>query len=85
MSVLFTVILPVFIVLGYGYVVAWRGLLTEAGIDALMRFADAPPVRVARSKPLMVSVVAIARRVAVSVIVPLRVPPQCEATCLVHW
>ena len=40
MSVLFTVILPVFIVLGYGYVVAWRGLLTEAGIDALMRFAQ---------------------------------------------
>lgn len=40
MSVLFTVILPVFIVLGYGYVVAWRGMLTEAAIDALMRFAQ---------------------------------------------
>lgn len=40
MTVLFTVILPVFLVLGYGYVVAWRGMLTEQGIDSLMRFAQ---------------------------------------------
>ncbi len=40
MSILLSVILPVFIVLGAGYVVTWRGLITEAGIDGLMKFAQ---------------------------------------------
>ncbi len=40
MSVLLTVILPVFLVLGYGYVVAWRGWMAPPGVDGLMRFAQ---------------------------------------------
>lgn len=40
MSILLSVILPVFIVLGFGYAVAWKGLMTEAGIDGLMKFAQ---------------------------------------------
>lgn len=40
MSALTAVILPVFIVLGFGYVAAWRGWFTEAGIDALMKFTQ---------------------------------------------
>ena len=40
MSALFSVILPVFLVLGAGYLATWRGLLTPAGIDGLMKFAQ---------------------------------------------
>lgn len=40
MSALIDVILPVFLVIGFGYVVTWRGLFTESGIDALMRFTQ---------------------------------------------
>jgi len=40
MSALTSVILPVFLVLGAGYLAAWRGLLTPAGVDGLMRFAQ---------------------------------------------
>jgi hypothetical protein len=40
MTALIEVILPVFLVLGAGYLAAWRGLLTEAGIDGLMKFAQ---------------------------------------------
>ncbi|MPQ94639.1 AEC family transporter [Thioclava sp. JE_KL1] len=51
MSVLIDVILPVFLVIGFGYVVAWRGLFSEGAIDGLMRFAQnfAVPVLLARS------------------------------------
>lgn len=40
MSTLFTVILPVFLVIGFGYVTAWRRLFAEAATDGLMRFAQ---------------------------------------------
>lgn len=40
MSILLSVILPVFIVLGFGYAMAWRGLIKEEGIDGLMKFAQ---------------------------------------------
>lgn len=40
MSALVSVILPVFLVLGAGYLAAWRGLLSPDGIDGLMRFAQ---------------------------------------------
>ncbi|MFV0408783.1 MAG: AEC family transporter [Paracoccus sp. (in: a-proteobacteria)] len=40
MSGLFDVVLPVFLVIGFGYAVAWRGLMTNAGFDGVMRFAQ---------------------------------------------
>jgi predicted permease len=40
MSALIDVILPVFLVIGFGYVVTWRGLFSESGVDALMRFTQ---------------------------------------------
>lgn len=40
MSALFTVILPVFLVIGFGWVVTWRGWFGEAAVDGLMRFAQ---------------------------------------------
>lgn len=40
MTVLFDVILPVFIVIGFGYLVAWRKLFSEVAVDGLMRFAQ---------------------------------------------
>jgi hypothetical protein len=40
MQVLLEVILPVFIVIGFGYVAAWRGLYSAAAVDGLMRFAQ---------------------------------------------
>jgi predicted permease len=51
MSGLIDVILPVFLVIGFGYVVAWRGLFSDAAVDGLMRFAQnfAVPVLLARS------------------------------------
>lgn len=51
MSTLIDVILPVFLVLGFGYVVAWRKMFSEAAVDGLMRFAQnfAVPVLLARS------------------------------------
>lgn len=39
MQTLITVILPVFLLIGFGYVAAWRGLFSEANVDSLMRFA----------------------------------------------
>lgn len=39
MQTLITVILPVFLVIGFGYTAAWRGLFPEANVDGLMRFA----------------------------------------------
>lgn len=40
MSILLAVVLPVFLVIGAGFLSAKRRLLTEAGIDGLMRFAQ---------------------------------------------
>lgn len=40
MQALIDVILPVFLILAAGYLMAWKGLVSEAGIDGLMRFAQ---------------------------------------------
>lgn len=40
MLTLITVILPVFLVTGFGYWAVWRGYITDAGIDGLMKFAQ---------------------------------------------
>lgn len=40
MQALLDVIIPVFLVIGVGYVSVWRGLLTDEAIDALMIFAQ---------------------------------------------
>jgi len=51
MTALIDVILPVFLVIGFGYVAAWRGLFTESAVDGVMRFAQtfAVPVLLFRS------------------------------------
>ncbi|MDB6177058.1 AEC family transporter [Paracoccus sp. Z330] len=40
MSALFTTILPVFLLVGFGYFVSWRGWFSERDSDGLMRFAQ---------------------------------------------
>jgi malonate transporter and related proteins len=40
MSILLSVILPVFLVLAFGYVMRWRGLISDDHVDALMTFAQ---------------------------------------------
>ncbi|MBK5925500.1 malonate transporter [Rhodovulum sulfidophilum] len=40
MEALIEVILPVFLVLGFGYVAVWRGLFSDAGVDGLMKFTQ---------------------------------------------
>ncbi|QJD15824.1 AEC family transporter [Paracoccus sanguinis] len=40
MTALFDVILPVFLVIGFGYLVAWRGLFAPAAVDGLQRYAQ---------------------------------------------
>lgn len=40
MQTLLDVILPVFLVIGFGYVAVWRGLFPMAGIDGVLRFAQ---------------------------------------------
>lgn len=40
MQTLLNVILPVFLVLGFGYVAVWRGWMTDNGIEGLMRFTQ---------------------------------------------
>ncbi|WBU59517.1 AEC family transporter [Paracoccus albus] len=40
MSGLFDVVLPVFLVIGFGYLVTWRGLFSESAVDGVMRFAQ---------------------------------------------
>lgn len=40
MSALFTIILPVFLVVGFGYLVSWRGWFKEGAVDGLMNFAQ---------------------------------------------
>ncbi|SES32785.1 hypothetical protein SAMN04490244_110152 [Tranquillimonas rosea] len=40
MQALIEVILPVFLVIGFGYVAVWRGLFTDAHTDGLMKFTQ---------------------------------------------
>lgn len=40
MQALLDVILPVFLVIGFGYVAVWKGFFSEAGVDALMKFSQ---------------------------------------------
>ena len=40
MQALLTVILPVFLVIGFGYLSVWRGWFSDAGVDALMKFTQ---------------------------------------------
>lgn len=40
MQALLDVILPVFLVIGFGYVAVWRGVFTAHGVDALMKFSQ---------------------------------------------
>lgn len=40
MQTLLDVILPVFLVIGFGYVAVWRGLFPMSGIDGVMRFTQ---------------------------------------------
>jgi malonate transporter len=40
MQNLIDVILPVFLVIGFGYVAVWRGLFPVAGVDGVLRFAQ---------------------------------------------
>lgn len=40
MQALLDVILPVFLVIGFGYVAVWRRLFPEVGVDALMKFSQ---------------------------------------------
>ena len=40
MQALLDVILPVFLVIGFGYVAVWRGFFTQTGVDALMKFSQ---------------------------------------------
>jgi len=37
---LIDVILPVFVVIGFGYAAAWRGLFAESAVDGVMRYAQ---------------------------------------------
>ncbi|MEM7752472.1 MAG: AEC family transporter [Pseudomonadota bacterium] len=40
MQALFDIILPVFVVIGFGYLVSWRGLFSEAAVDGLVKFTQ---------------------------------------------
>lgn len=40
MQALLEVIMPVFLVIGFGYVLVWRGLFSDAAVDGLMAFAQ---------------------------------------------
>lgn len=40
MQALINVILPVFLVIGSGTILAWRGIVSEAGFDGLMRYTS---------------------------------------------
>ncbi|MFP7570387.1 AEC family transporter [Marivita sp. S2033] len=40
MQTLIEIILPVFVLIGFGYVVTWRGVLGESVIDGLMKFTQ---------------------------------------------
>lgn len=40
MQALLDVIMPVFLVIGFGYVAVWRGFFSDAGVDGLMKFTQ---------------------------------------------
>lgn len=40
MQALLDVILPVFVVIGFGYLAVWRGWFSDAGVDGLMKFTQ---------------------------------------------
>jgi len=40
MTALLDVVLPVFLVVGFGYVAVWRGLFSETAVDGVMNFAQ---------------------------------------------
>lgn len=40
MQALFDIILPVFVVIGFGYLVSWKGLFSEAAVDGLVKFTQ---------------------------------------------
>lgn len=40
MAALIDVILPVFLVIGFGYLAVWKGYFTDAGVDGLMKFTQ---------------------------------------------
>src|SRR6056297_3480300 len=40
MAALIEVILPVFLVIGFGYTAVWRGWLSDAAVDGLMAFGQ---------------------------------------------
>lgn len=40
MGVLIDVILPVFLVIGFGYTAVWKGYFTDSGVDGLMKFTQ---------------------------------------------
>jgi predicted permease len=40
MQLLLEVILPVFLVVAFGYVSVWRGLISQDGVDGILRFAQ---------------------------------------------
>lgn len=40
MTVLLNVILPVFLVIGFGYVAVWRGYFSDVGVEGLMKFTQ---------------------------------------------
>lgn len=41
MQALLDIILPVFVIIGFGYLASWRGLFSEAAVDALVKFTQA--------------------------------------------
>lgn len=40
MAALIDVILPVFLVIGFGYIAVWKGYFSDAGVDGLMKFTQ---------------------------------------------
>jgi predicted permease len=40
MTALIDVILPVFLVMGFGYVAVWKGYFSDSGVDGLMKFTQ---------------------------------------------
>ncbi len=40
MAALIDVILPVFLVIGFGYLAVWKGYFSDAGVDGLMKFTQ---------------------------------------------
>lgn len=40
MAALIDVILPVFLVIGFGYVAVWKGYFSDSGVDGLMKFTQ---------------------------------------------